>query len=134
MIKQHLPVSTKYFMEHLLFLEQEELQKIKCRCQEERLYVNNTGWPSLHAQVANNNKNGNALLHVVADIINLIDAPKRTFSPVWVNTSELDGSVGYGLLWSMEEALRLEKDVEETKAVEHKVFSFRIAQCLFPDF
>lgn len=38
------------------------------------MYVNNTGWPSLHAQVADNNKNGNALLHVAADIINLIDA------------------------------------------------------------
>ena len=64
----------------------------------------------MHAQVADNNKNGNALLHVAADIINLIDAPKRTFSTVWVNTSELDGSVGYGLLWSMEGALKLEKD------------------------
>jgi len=124
--KRHLPVSTKYIMDHLLFLEEGVLQKIKSRCEEEKLYVEGTGWPSLHAQMADDNdENGNALLGVVAGIINLIDVQERTFNPVWGDSSKSDGNAhhsGYGLLWSMEEALKLEVDAGGDRTEEEKVF------------
>ena len=134
--KRHLPVSTKYIMDHLLFLEEEVLQKIKCRCEEEKLYVEGTGWPSLHAQMADDDdENGKALLDVAADIINLIDAQERTFNPVWVDSSKSDGNAhhsGYSLLWSMEEALKLEVDVGGDRTEEEKVFLSTLPNVSFP--
>ncbi|KIM46471.1 hypothetical protein M413DRAFT_24192 [Hebeloma cylindrosporum] len=121
--KRHLPVSTQYFMEHLLCLEHQELQKIKSRCEEEKLYVDGAGWPSLHARMADDDENGSALLHVAAAIISFIDAQKRTFNPIWVDSSEADGSVhscGYGLLWGMEEIGKLEKDTGKSEAEDKK--------------